>query len=51
MNSEPRRLSNTGAAAIRRKEGNKVLVTDLAFNNWSHDSSLEVDVRPDWVDP
>jgi hypothetical protein len=34
-----------------RKEGNKVLVTDLAFNNWNRDSSLDVDIWPDWVGP
>ena len=34
-----------------RKEDNKVLVTDLAFNNWNRDSSLDVDIWPDWVGP
>jgi hypothetical protein len=54
MSSEPRRVIEYWRRhdpKYTRKEGNTVLVTDLAFNKWSRDSSLEVDIRPDWVDP
>jgi len=54
MSSEPRRVIEYWRRhdpKYTRQEGNRVIVTDLAFNTWARDSSLEVDIRPDWVDP
>ena len=55
MNSEPRRVIeywHRHDSKYTRKEGNRSIVTDhRAFHSWTRDSSLEVDIRPDWVDP
>jgi hypothetical protein len=55
MSSEPRRVIEywrRNDPRYTRQEGNSVIVADLAaYVRWTRDSTLEVDIRPDWVDP
>ncbi|HZR75382.1 hypothetical protein [Bradyrhizobium sp.] len=55
MSSEPRRVIEYWRRhdpRYTRQEGKNVIVTDFAaFTRWVRDSSLEVDIRPDWVAP
>jgi hypothetical protein len=55
MNSEPRRVVEYWSRhdpKYTRQKGNMTVVSDhVAWSRWMRDSSLEVDIRPDWVAP
>jgi hypothetical protein len=54
MSSEPRKVIQYWRRhdpKYTRLDGDSVIVSDLAFNSWARDTSLEIDIRPDWVDP
>jgi hypothetical protein len=56
MNSEPRKVieywKRHDPKYARPAENGTVVVTDSdAYNTWARDRALEIDIRPDWVDP
>jgi hypothetical protein len=52
MNSEPRRVIEYWRRhdpKYVQREGNREFIKDQAWFRWTRDSSLEIDIRPDWV--
>ena len=54
MNSEPRKVIEYWRRhdpQYVQREGNRDVIRNLAWFEWVRDSTLEIDIRPDWVDP
>jgi hypothetical protein len=55
MNSEPRQVIEYWSRhdpKHTRREGDQTVVTNVvAWMKWVRDPALEIDIRPDWVDP